>query len=124
MVNVPWQDKLRPGHDRILQRRTLHGLLPEIVRKRRSKTAGTWALVEGLRRNPFWFDFLTERPRIAGFGIARGPVWKRAVEQARVGHTQGDRHFMAAVSLRACFRQLEAVRAVPSSFEELKARAA
>ena len=125
MANVPWEDKLMPGRDRILQRRAMKGVLPEIVRARRDKTPGTWALVEGLRRNPAWVDRLARHPHMAEFGMADAQAWRRAVHRARVGHTQGDRHFMTGVALETWFQQLRVFRSTAPALalDELKRQA-
>lgn len=112
MFRVPWEEKLRPGRGRHLQRRALRGVLPESVRLRTGKSGYSQPIFEGLRRNRDWTDLLTEDPRLAARGMVDLDRWREAVAQARFGRTHTDRHFLAAVSLEVFLQQLERRTAV------------
>ena len=49
MYAIPWEQKLRPGTDRYLQRQALRGILPEEIRLRQDKTTLDQPTSEGLR---------------------------------------------------------------------------
>jgi asparagine synthase (glutamine-hydrolysing) len=110
MCGIPWQQKLRPRCDRYLQRRALEGVLPEIVRRRASKAAGSRALCEGLRRSRDWFAYLTDDSLLARRGIVDSTRWRHAVRQAALGETHGDQFFLAGVAVEAFLRQLDEYR--------------
>lgn len=107
MAAIPWEQKIRPGCDRHLQRRALRGILPEKVRRRRSKSGTSAAIIEGLRRGREWFELLTDDPHLARLGIVEADRWREAVRQARLGQTHGDIFFLAAVNVEAWAWQLE-----------------
>ena len=110
MSAIPWEQKLRPECDRYLQRRALRGVLPEVVRGRLDKGNGNPAIVEGLRRSRDWPAYLCDDPAIAKQGIVDIGEWRHAVRQASVGHTRGDKFFLAAVAVEAWLQQLAAHR--------------
>ena len=116
MYGIPWQQRMRPDCDRYLQRHALKGILPELVRNRTSKGTGSRVIIEGLRRSPDWFEYLTDEPLIAEHGIADADNWRLAVRQARVGQTNGDQFFEAGVAIEAWLKQLREHRraAAPS----------
>ena len=118
MWGVPWNERLRPRCDRYLQRRTLEGILPELVRRRAGKSAGSAALVEGLRCSRDWLDYLCDAPKIAEHGIADADKWRTAVRQASVGHTHGDRHFVTGIALEVWLKNLTETR-TPSAVANL-----
>ena len=111
MSCAPPHYKVRPGADRVLQRRALRGILPEAVLRRRSKASGSWGLVEGIRRSSAWCELLSDRPEMVERGIADRERWRLAVRQARVGQLHGDRFFMTGVALEAWLQQLRERRA-------------
>jgi asparagine synthase (glutamine-hydrolysing) len=111
MQAIPWDVKLRPRCDRFLERRAMRGILPETVRKRVGKTVGTWPVVEGLRRSQGWIDLLCDRPRLPGLGIATADDWRKAVAQAALGQTFGDRYFLTGVAFEVWLQGYETWRA-------------
>jgi asparagine synthase (glutamine-hydrolysing) len=111
MWSIPWNQVLQPRCDRYLQRRALKGVLPELVRGRAGKSEGTTVLSEGLRRSRQWIDYLCDTPLMAAHGIVDAEKWRQAVRQASVGHTHGDKHFLACVAVETWFKQLEVHRA-------------
>jgi asparagine synthase (glutamine-hydrolysing) len=106
MWGVPWEQKLRPRCDRLLQRRALEGVLPELIRRRASKGSGNPSLVEGLRRSRDWLAYLCDSPLIAQRGIVDAERWRLGVRQASVGQTHEDRFFLAAVAVEVWLKQL------------------
>ena len=108
MHALPWEQKIRPGYVRLLQRRALSGVLPEAVRTRRHKAGADESFFEGLRRSKEWVSLLTDRPRIVERGFADGRLWNDAVRLAQLGYVQpgGIPSFLSAVQLELWLRQL------------------
>lgn len=109
MHALPWEQKIRPGYDRLLQRRALSGVLPEAVRTRRDKAGADESFFEGLRRSKEWASLLTDRPLIVEHGYADGRLWNDAVRLAQLGIVQrgGIPSFLSAAELELWLRQLE-----------------
>lgn len=99
LVGLPWDMKIRPRCDRYLQRRALEGILPEKVRRRAVKTAGSWSLIEGLRKSHLWQDYLCDDPQLAKIGLVDRNDWRLAVAQAAHGQTHGDMFLLSAVAI-------------------------
>jgi asparagine synthase (glutamine-hydrolysing) len=110
MAAIPWEQRLRPRCDRLLQRRALKGVIPESVRHRGGKSGSTPAIVDGLSAGREWYELLTDSPRLAELGIVDRDRWRDAVGQARLGQTHGDMHFLTAVHLEAWLWQLDGLR--------------
>ncbi len=115
MCGVPWEEKLHPQCDRYLQRRALRGVLPELVRRRAYKTVGTWGFVEGLRRSPMWFEHLCDQSQIVDRGMTTAEDWRRAVTQASLGQTHGDRYFLTAAAIESWLKGLTAWRSAAAA---------
>jgi asparagine synthase (glutamine-hydrolysing) len=109
MHALPWEQKLRPGQDRLLQRRALAGILPEAIRTRSGKASADQAYFEGLRKSRAWISLLTDRPRIVERGYVDGVLWNDAVKLAQLGyvHQHGSASFVSAAALEFWLRQLE-----------------
>ena len=112
MCTIEPGQRMRPARDRYLQREALRGVLPELVRNRRTKRVGSRAFVEGLRRSGDWLEFLTDECLMAERGIADAERWRLAVRQAMVGQTNGDQFFQAGVAIEAWLKQLRDRRRV------------
>jgi asparagine synthase (glutamine-hydrolysing) len=110
MFALPWSDKVRPGEDRIIQRRALKGLLPDQVRLRRGKRSTDEAIFSGLLRSRQGYAYLTEKPRIVERGYVRRDAWEKAVGLARFGLVRGLSSFLAAASLEYWLRTLEMMK--------------
>jgi asparagine synthase (glutamine-hydrolysing) len=105
MYAVPWDQRLEPDCQRSLQRRALRGILPEKVRRRRTKSGAQEAYFEGLRRGGPWLEILRGRPLIAARGYVEPAAWREAVEQARFGRVHTMRHFLTAATLECWLRE-------------------
>jgi asparagine synthase (glutamine-hydrolysing) len=100
---TPWEQRLRPEFDRSLHRRAMRGVLPEKVRRRRSKTGAAQSYFDGLR-NGAWLDIL-RRPQLVERGYLEPRAWSEAVEQARFGRAHTMSHLISAATLECWFRQ-------------------
>jgi len=105
MHSIPIDQQIRPGHDRLLQRRALAGVLPEKTRLRRDKRGPDESMFEGLRMNKEMRARLTHRPQIVERGYVDGSSWKQAVDMASVGHVRAIRSFLSATSLEIWLQQ-------------------
>jgi asparagine synthase (glutamine-hydrolysing) len=122
MHALPWDQKMRPGEDRLLQRRALAGILPEAVRSRRGKTTADQPYFEGLRRSKAWISLLTDRPRIVERGFVDGRLWNEAVKLAQFGHfhSRAIASFVSAAGLEFWLRQLERPAVTNDSLHSLQ----
>jgi asparagine synthase (glutamine-hydrolysing) len=111
MAGIPWEQKLQPRCDRSLQRRALDGILTESVRRRTGKTSGSAPFTEGLRRSPAWIAYLSDSPAMAERGMVDREQWRRAVREASVGQTHGDKAFFSGVAVEVWLKQLGEHRA-------------
>jgi asparagine synthase (glutamine-hydrolysing) len=107
MVSLPDNQRQRPNCDRYLQRHALKGILPEPIRRRSDKGFGTPVFVEGLARSTAWQEFLTTDSQLVERGIASKQGWSRAIEQASVGQTNGDKFLHAAIAIEVWLKQLK-----------------
>ncbi len=99
MFAVPWDEKLRPGLDRRLQRRALAGILPEATRQRRDKGGPDQAVFDGLRHSAEWQSILTDAPRLVERGFVDPARWRHAVHQARFANVRPVSLFIQAAML-------------------------
>lgn len=110
MFSIPWEQKIQPGQDRYLQRRALKGILPEPIRRRRTKGGSDQTFAEGLRKGNAWTELLLINPRIVERGYVDAKLWAEAVNRARYGVRSSMKDFVAAATLEIWLRQLEAFR--------------
>jgi hypothetical protein len=62
-------------------------------------------------RSREWISYLSEDSMMAQRGIVHADQWRRAVSQASVGQTYGDRFFLAGVAVEVWMKQLAEHRA-------------
>jgi asparagine synthase (glutamine-hydrolysing) len=103
MAGVPWAENARPDEDRVLQRRALHGILPERTRLRRGKRGPTQAIFSGLESARAWLEMLTTRSALVERGYADPERWREMVKKARGGWSSPTAALMPAVALEAWF---------------------
>jgi len=107
MLSVPWEFKLHPQCDRLLQRRAFEGILPEPTVHRGNKLGPNQIYYAGLAAGAEWCERLTKNPRIVQRGYVELQPWRDAIEQARQGRTIGIRFLWATASLEMWLQQLE-----------------
>ena len=103
MGALPWPEKMDPGADRELQRRALHGILPERTRLRRGKRGPVEAIFGGLEGSRAWVELLTTRSALVERGYADPARWREAVSRARAGGGTSIAGFLQACALEAWF---------------------
>lgn len=104
MLGIPWQEKIAPGEDRVIQRRALKGVLPETVRTRKTKGDHTPLLLKGLRT--YWSRIrpYTHGRHLESLGVVDPHQFRAACERLRHGFI-GTTHYtdtpflLAAISL-------------------------
>lgn len=104
MLAIPWQHKIAPGEDRVIQRRALRGLVPESIRTRKDKGDHTPIILRGIRENwskvrPFIYG-----ERLASLGVVEPKLFQTSWERLRHGLTSTTRgtdgpFLVAALSL-------------------------
>jgi asparagine synthase (glutamine-hydrolysing) len=104
------EEELRrpPGDDRVLQRRALHGILPDVVRTRRSKGGAQMQRDRAFLASEAWYRMLTDQPRIVARGWVQPRAWRTAVDRARFGVKSHPLHFDTATLLECWLRNVEA----------------
>lgn len=99
MFAVPWHERSKPGQDRVLQRRSLEGVLPESTRSRRDKSGPDEAIIRGLAANPRLRERLAGPSELAERGYVDKRAWASAVDSVCVGNVASLHQFLSAVSL-------------------------
>jgi asparagine synthase (glutamine-hydrolysing) len=93
------------GKDRVLQRRALKGLLPEAIRRRRTKGGMGGQIDRDIAADKALLRQLLDRPRLVARGYADPERWREAVSRAGVGATANRLHFDLSVSIELWLRE-------------------
>jgi len=123
MLAIPWEQKIRPGLDRHLQRRALKGILPEPIRQRLDKRGPAEAETAGLRNGSPWTELLLNRPHVVERGYVDANLWREAVNRARFGGIASMRHFLATATLEVWLRRLADLRRDGSPLTQVRPEA-
>jgi hypothetical protein len=107
MYSIPWNIKLSPSPDRVLQRAAFSDILPPLITQRDTKSGPDQAFYTGLGTGLDWLKLLTERPLISARGYVDNERWIHAVESATLGRCISLKHFVAATSLEFWLQQFE-----------------
>jgi hypothetical protein len=86
LMATPWQQLLRPGETRSLLRRSMVGLLPDTVRRRKDKSGPGHSAYLAFQRQWHRFEPLTKDPLVCQLGYVDLPEFTKAMNQARLGH--------------------------------------
>jgi asparagine synthase (glutamine-hydrolysing) len=105
MCSIPWEFKLCPSSDRVLQRAAFADMLPAVVAQRDTKAGPDQAIYAGLAGGSDWVRLLTERTQLSARGYVDSNRWSHAVGLARVGRCESVKHFVAAATLEVWLRQ-------------------
>lgn len=98
-LSLPWEHLIKPTEDRVIQRRALGGILPDVVRERVTKATGTPLLLRGIRENWESAKGLAAGELIADFGLVEPKAFGEAFLRFRHGILQRRlRYFIAAAS--------------------------
>jgi asparagine synthase (glutamine-hydrolysing) len=96
MLALDWEQMVRPDEDRVIMRRALRGILPEVVRTRQCKGDTGYSFFEGFRRAWPTLRHRVTGERLADLGIVEPPAFDNVVQSARGGHSAGSFHAVAA----------------------------
>lgn len=107
MYALPWEHKLRPGRDRVIQRRALKGILPEKTRARLDKRGPDEAFLRGLQAETDVWHLLNDRPRVVERGYVESAAWGHALRTARLGFSEWFGNLLSACSLELWLRQFD-----------------
>ena len=89
----------------MLQRRALKGLLPEAIRRRRTKGGMGGQIDRDIAADKALLRQLLDRPRLVARGYADPERWREAVSRAGVGATANRLHFDLSVSIELWLRE-------------------
>lgn len=105
MLRLPWEHKISPWQDRIIQRRSLRGILPEEVRTRASKAQAAAVRTTALRDHWDQLQPYIQGEKLAALGIVRGPEFREACMRWRHGMRQADEAFLPTAVLAEAWLQ-------------------
>lgn len=86
LLGLDWEHLVRPGEERVLMRRALRGVLPEVVRSGRCAPAFGAALIEGLRAAWPRVSGLLTGERLGALGVVEPGGFRAAIETMRAGY--------------------------------------
>jgi len=105
MLGLPWQEKISPWQDRIIQRRVLKGILPEEVRARGNKAHAAPVRTMALRDHWDQVQPYIKGEMLAALGIVAPPEFKEACMRWRHGMRQSDEAFLPPALLAEAWLQ-------------------
>jgi asparagine synthase (glutamine-hydrolysing) len=114
MQAIPFSQKVRPGESRSLMRRSLRGVLPEAIRKRRGKPNSSEVVARGMGRvieklRPWFRD-----PLVAQRGYVDAPACWEAIHRTALGGQTDHGMLLRVIVLELWLRRLES-RSRPST---------
>jgi asparagine synthase (glutamine-hydrolysing) len=123
MLGLPWEHKISPWQDRIIQRRSLKGILPEEVRNRESKAQAAAVRTTALRDHWDQLQPYIQGEKLATLGIVRTPEFREACLRWRHGMRQADEAFLPTALLAEAWLQssLPKIREVAPNHRSLQA---
>jgi len=107
LLAVPIEQKISPGEGRSLVRRSMSGVLPERIVKRKGKKGPTDALSRAVAREwPRLRPMLVD-PRVCEYGYVSPEALMTAVDQVRHGTQKFTFHLFVTISTEFWLRSLE-----------------
>jgi len=110
MQAIPFAQRVRPGENRSLMRRSLQGVLPERIVHRRGKRSPSEALVRAIRREFPRLQSLLDKPLLADYGYADPRELKSTLIRARDGSDLTSLSIVLAVSLEVWLRAINEIK--------------
>jgi asparagine synthase (glutamine-hydrolysing) len=105
MLGLPWEHKISPWQDRIIQRRSLKDILPEEVRNRESKAQAAPVRTTALRDHWDKLQPYIQGEMLAALGVVRAPEFREACMRWRHGMRQADEAFLPTALLAEAWLQ-------------------
>jgi asparagine synthase (glutamine-hydrolysing) len=99
MCAIPWDQKIVPGQDRVLQRRALERVLPAETVSRGNKCGPDESILRGFAKNLDLQCRLKKSPRIAELGYVDGGRWRECVDAMSAERLGATSRFLTAISL-------------------------
>jgi asparagine synthase (glutamine-hydrolysing) len=115
LLSIPFEQLLRPGETRSLQRRALRGLLPEKTLRRKSKRGLDEALFRALIREWTELGPMFADARVCARGYVNSRRLLAALDRARHGQEINTYILLKTISLEFWLRSLEQRGAMPKS---------
>lgn len=103
---IPLEQSIRLGESRSLVRRALRGILPEVVRERRSKAGPAEAMYHALRREWPRLGPMLQDPYVAADGFVSRDAFVAALDRARYGHATNQGQLVKTIALELWLRSL------------------
>ncbi len=107
MCSIPWEVRLSPIVDRVLQRAAFKGILPDVITQRETKAGPDQVIYKGLASGAQWLHLLSTKPVLVERGYIDPVQWKQTIELAQLGRCTSIKHFIAAATLEAWLQQLK-----------------
>ncbi|HET6862355.1 MAG TPA: asparagine synthetase B family protein [Pyrinomonadaceae bacterium] len=110
MQAIPFNQRVRPGENRSLMRRSLQEVLPARIVHRRGKRSPGEALVRAIRREFSRLQSLFDQPLIAAYGYADADELQSTLVRAREGSDLTSLSIVLAVSLEVWLRTINDIK--------------
>jgi len=123
MLQLPWEHKISPWQDRIIQRRSLKGILPEAVRNRETKAHAAPVRTSALRDHWEQLRPYIEGEKLAAIGIVNAPEFRKACQRWRHGMREADAAFLPMALIAEAWLQssLPRIREAAPNHQTLRA---
>lgn len=104
LLAIPPEQKLTPDENRAIQRRAMRGVLPESIRRRKSKRGPDEALCRAIVREWPRLERWTRQLRMADYGFVDATLFRAALNRARHGMVDQLQPIARALALEAWLR--------------------
>lgn len=105
-LSMPFHETVQPHGHRLLQRRSLYGILPAELLARQDKSGADQSYYDGLEEGAAWQDLLLRNPEIVRRGYVDATRWLETIRIARLGGNVELRFLIAFASLEGWLRSL------------------
>lgn len=107
MLAIPFEQKIRPGEPRSLQRRSLRDVLPQRIARRKGKRGTDEAFFRSLAREWPKLDAIFADARVGARGYAQPELLRGALDRARRGSEVYTGMLSSLISIEFWLRALE-----------------
>lgn len=108
MLSVPQSQKMRPGEDRSLQRRSMRSVLPTAIFERRTKEGPDEAVIMAIRRHFKEFRRIANEGHVVQMGFADKDLFHKELQNAK--HGAGIPNLPALINLLSLEYWIDAMR--------------
>lgn len=103
-MSVPWEQKARPGEHKLLLRRSMKDILPEIVRTRKGTRGPSPAAFKAFARRWGAIEPLLRSPVLASLGVVDAEAFLEAGRRLRMGASENFVAFTSCLALEYWLR--------------------